>query len=302
MNILNKDLNLLRIFQALWLERNVSRAAEKLGLSQPAISNALARMRVDFNDPLFVRASKGMVPTPMAEKVHARIEQALGIISDLYNEDEKFDPMKSDRIIVIRASDYVQQLVLPKLLHVLEVEAPGMKLIAKSLEGKLPKSEMEEGGCDVAVAGYFKTLPEGFYQQALIKNGFKCVVRKGHPVLKEKLTLKKYLELKHILINQSGDLHGMVDEVLAQTNKKRHIVSGISSFMAPGHVIQKTDFILTAPEKLCDHYKEVYHLELLTPPITVPAIEVVQVWHQKVHQDPPIKWFRSKIFEICKKM
>jgi len=302
MNILNKDLNLLRIFQALWLERNVSRAAEKLGLSQPAISNALARMRLDFNDPLFVRASKGMVPTPMAEKVHERIEQALGIITGLYEDEKKFDPFKSERIITIRATDYFQQLVLPKLLHVLEVEAPGMKLISKSLEGKLPKLEMEEGLCDLAIAGYFKALPEGFFQQALLKNGFKCVVRKGHPVLSQKLTLKKYLELKHILINQTGDLHGIVDVELAKSQKKRHIVSGISSFMAPGHVIQKTDLILTAPERLCDHYKEVYGLELLTPPLALPPIEVFQVWHQKVHQDPPIKWLRAKIFEVCKKM
>lgn len=224
----------------------------------------------------------------------------LGIISGLYETEEKFDPLKADGIITIRATDFVQQLVLPKLLQVLELQAPGMKLICKSVEGKLPKQEMEEGRCDLALAGYFKDLPEGFYQQALLENGFRCVVRKGHPILDHKLTLKKYLELKHILINQTGDLFGIVDQELAKSGKKRHIVSGISSFMAPGHVIQKTDFILTAPEKLCDHYKEVYGLESLNPPLTLPPIKVVQVWHQKAHQDPTIKWLRSKIFEVSK--
>ncbi len=302
MNMSNKDLNLLRIFQMLWLTRNVSKAAEKLGLSQPALSNALNRLRIDFSDPLFVRASKGMIPTPMAEKIYQRVEEILRQLNDLYESEDKFIPMKSERIITIRATDYVQELVIPKLLKALELEAPGIKLIAKSVEGKLPKIDMEEGTCDLALAGYFRELPEGFYQQALIKNGFKCVVRRKHPIISKKLSLKNYLELKHILINQSGDLFGIVDQELAKLKKKRRVVSGLSSFMAPGHVIQNTDYILTAPEKLCDHYREVYGLEILNPPLLLPPIEVVQVWHQRVHQDAAIKWFRSKLFDVCKKL
>lgn len=298
MNITSKDLNLLRVFQILWLERNVSKAAVKLGLSQPALSNALARLRLEFNDALFVRASRGIVPTPTAEKIHSQVELIIQEASRLYEEGNAFDPKTSDRVFTIMATDYFEQLLLPELLQMLEREAPHMKLISKSLSGKLPKEQMEQQECDLAIAGYFKQLPEGFYQQQLFKDEFSCVVRPGHPVLKEKLTIKKYLQYKHVLINPSGDLKGTVDELLAKDKLERLIIAGTSSFMAPGRVIQRTDFILTAPDKLCQHFKEVYQLVLLPPPLKIPAIKVVQVWHQRVHNDPPARWLRSKIAEL----
>ena len=294
-NIRDKDLNLLSIFRVVWEERNVSRAAKRIGLSQPAVSNALGRLRTNLGDPLFVRVPRGVTPTPFAEELAPRLLSALRDLEELFAPSEELDPASLEERLVIAGSDYYGQFVLPELIAWLAVHAPRVTVIARSLQGRFPQQELQRGEIDVAIGGFFRDLPDGFYRQRLFAEHFVVLVREDHPVLQRPWSIEEYCALDHLLISPQGDLRGAVDAVLAERGLERRVVAGIDNFFTPGWVVARSDLVLTAPYHLAKHYSSFLPLAQLPVPFELPGFSVVQCWHERTHLDAVRKWFRQRI-------
>lgn len=294
MNIRTKDLNLLIIFHEVMNELSITKAAKKLHLSQPALSNALSRLRNEFNDELFVRAGRGMVPTPRAMELNEPIIYWIQKTNSIY-ADKKFDPINFQGLFTIATNDYFEHLVLPNLLSALSLQAPLLKTVFRPTFGYLPKAELEEGVFDIGVAGYFGELPEGFHQEIIIEDTYACLINKKHPKIQNKLTLKNYLELEHLLISPQGDMKGAIDHVLEKMGHRRKLIAGVTSFGVPAAIVSKSNYIVTLPRKIAESYAKLYDLKLLPPPVETPPIQVKQVWHQRTHLSPQHQWFRSTL-------
>lgn len=295
MNISSKDLNLLAVFDALMLERSVSKAASRLSLSQPALSHALGRLRRDFGDDLFVRGSKGMTPTPRALALKDDVASVLDQARQLYDGADKFTLRDATTRFTIATTDYFEAILLPRLLPHLGANAPLMTTVFRPTPGDLPKAELETGAIDIAIAGFYGELPEGFFKRALVKETYACVVRKGHPKVVKELSLETFVSLEHLLVSPHGDLVGAVDAALAKKKMKRHIVAGVGNFHSPAAIVAETDYIVTVPKRLAELYAKTYPVKWFEPPLPVSGFTIVSVWHARTHRSAPHVWMRETI-------
>jgi DNA-binding transcriptional LysR family regulator len=289
------DLNLLTVFRAVDETRHVTRAARRLGLTQPALSHALRRLRDVFDDPLFVKSPGAMVLTPLAEAVAPHIRDALARLDrDVFGRGA-FKPEDLTRTFRVRSTDYVEGLLVPKLLAVLAQHAPGVRLSVLPVGIALPKADLAAGDCDLAIAGFFAELPDGFFQQKLFTDGFACAVRKPHPRIRGKLTLDDFCRERHLLVSPGGELSGTVDRALAREKRTRAIVAGASGFMVAGWIASQTELVVTAPSRLLKVHARDLPLNVLEPPLSLPDIRVAQVWHARNHEDAAHRWFREQV-------
>jgi DNA-binding transcriptional LysR family regulator len=292
------DLNLLKVFEALWIERNVSRAGKRLALGQPAMSARLNKLRQALGDPVFVRQLRGLTPTPRALMLAPSILNALEICKNITTKTQVFDPLLAKGRIVISGTDYFDLLAMPTLIPRIAREAPDIQVVTRTLRGEFPKEELENGSLDIAVAGFFQNLPEGFFRQKIFAESYACAVRKEHPQVKSSLSKRTFLALAHLLISPQGDLNGAVDQVLAKEGLKRKVVAGVGNFHAPGAIIANSDLILTAPRQLLNAYGEHLPIKILEPPFKIPGFSAIQIWHERTNQDPLRSWIRKLICEI----
>lgn len=299
MNIRDKDLNLLHLFKVLYEERNTTKAAKRISLSQPALSHKLSKLRNEFGDELFIRASRGLTPTPLAHKIAPQISEVLTSIESFYQILDNNEFLQSEDTIRIYTTDLVEQILLPKLLPIVEELAPNLRLITLNTQGEVPKSELERGLCDIAIAGFYHNLPDTYYQQRIRSESFVVLASKYNKKIKNNMDIDDYLSCQHIVTTLSGDLVGNVDKVLGQRGLKRQVKAGLSSFLSPPSVIKKSNFILTClksiGEEACDNYCD---LLLYQPPVELEAIHINQTWHQRTHNDPMRRWLRETIFEL----
>ncbi len=294
------DLNLLPVFQALEDEKSVTRAAVVLGLTQPAVSHALRRLRDMFDDSLFVKTSKGIVPTPRAQELSPIIQNILELSRDVVLNKNTFSPEKLDRQFNIWATDMLQSTLLPQLLNKISDKAPNVRISFQAGPLVLPQKELEEGAIDLLIAGFTKKVPDGFYQQRLYQSYFMCACRAKHPRLgkKTKLSLDDYCHEKHLLIAPGGGLRGTIDDHLAKLKRKRNVAAGISGFSTAGWVLNETDYLLTAPSVLLKQFKHVFDIKLFDSPVKMSPFYMSQLWHERNHRDPAHKWFREQIREL----
>lgn len=299
MNIRNVDLNLLLVLRELLLEKNTVKVGAKLGLSQPAVSHSLKRLRDAFGDELMVRASRGLVPTRRALELEPQIQDLIKNAEALFSEPKKFNPKESKLTFRIATTDYMEQLILPGLLAILETEAPGCTVITRPTYASLPKTEMEEGNIDVAIAGFYKDLPDNFYKQNIIEDNFVCVARRGNAIFKGPLTLKKYADAKHMLISMDGDMKSRAQALLKKQGLDQQFAAGVSSFNAPGWILTRTDLLLTCPRKLAESFQVHLPVEIKELPFQLEKISIVQAWHSRNHRDEAQVWFRSLLKQVC---
>lgn len=262
------------------------------------MSAKLAKLRDAFSDPLFVRQRRGLSPTPRAQELAPQILSALGSCREAFAHPTAFAPASAEGTVIIGGTDYLDILILPQLIHMLEREAPGIRLVTKNVRPDLPKSDFEEGTIDIAIAGFFSAVPDGYYRQTLFNESYLCAVRAGHPRIKRKLTPELYLSHRHLLISPGGDLTGVVDKVLAERNLKRTVVAGIGNFHAPGPVVAQSDLVITGPRRLIESYSGYLPLRTFEPPFPVPGFSVTMIWHERTNKDPLRKWIRSRIRDI----
>lgn len=299
MNISNRDFNLLYLFQILYQEGLATIAAERLSISQPALSHRLKKLRREFDDPLFVRGTNGLVPTP---KAHAIAPQILRLVKELeifYQSESEIELDKVKDVIHIYTTDYMESILLPKLLCGLQNTMPFVQLVTHNTQGKLPRKMLENGQCDIAIAGFYSDLPNTFYQQKIKEEQLNVLARKDHPIIGDNLSLEAYLACKHIVTSLSGDLNGVVDKALLLLGKQRNVISGISSFVVPAQVVSQSDFILTCLDSVAELAVEQFtNLQRFSSPITLSTVNVFQIWHERTQHDAIRAQIRQMIHSI----
>jgi DNA-binding transcriptional LysR family regulator len=287
------DLNLLVVFRQLLAERNVSRAAQALGLSQPAVSNALARLRKLLGDELFLRTPAGMVPTPFAEELAESVTQALQMIHAALNQRSAFDPAHSERSFVVSMTDIGEIYFLPALMDLLRKCAPGVSLVTHRNTGNL-RDEMEAGKVDLAI-GLIPGLKGGFFQRRLFTQRYVCLMRKGHRLERRKISLAEFSEAEHLVVVSAGTGHGKVDEILQRKGIARRVALTVPHFVAVGHILQATELLSTVPERLAERMVKPFQLVAVPHPVELPQVAINVFWHARNHREPGNQWLRGLV-------
>lgn len=290
------DLNLLVVFDRLLIERSVSRTAEHLGITQPAVSNALARLRKALGDELFLRTPRGMAPTPLAEQLAESITVALGMLQSALNQRHSFDPAISDRAFTLCMTDIGEIHFLPHLIRLLDTVAPAVRVSTVRNTAVNLKDEMEAGQVDLAI-GYLPQLKAGFFQRRVFMQRYVCLMRQGHRLDKRTLTLKDYTSADHLSVVSAGTGHGRIDELLERQGVQRKIRLTVPHFVAVGHLLAESNLVATVPEKLAERMAKPFGLVVKPHPAQLPAIAINLFWHAKQHKDPGNQWLRSFVFE-----
>jgi DNA-binding transcriptional LysR family regulator len=298
MDIRKVDLNLLVVLDALLRLQNVTRAAEALGMSQPAMSLALNRLRTAFDDPLFIRGSRGVWPTPRAEQLAVPLQHVLDQIRNDVLRKTSFDPATTQRTFTFNMADVGEMVFLPRLLAYFRAVAPGANITTVSTPPAQLAEVLQSGEVDLAV-GYFPGLRgAAMYQQRLFSHSFVCIVRKGHPLSGAQLTKAQFLEAQHAVVHQEGKSHEVFEEALLAQGLKRRVVLSIPHFLSIPLVIAESDLIVTVPYAIGMSFARMTDLRILRPPIQVAPAEVKQHWHARFHHDRVNRWLRSVVAEL----
>lgn len=300
MNITNKDLNLLLVFHVVYQERNASLAASRMALSQPALSHKLNKLRHEFGDPLFVRAPRGLTPTPRAHELAPLVQRLVEDLQAFYDLCEGRDFLTRAERIHLYTTDYIEQTLLPHLLPRLRAQAPELLLITHNTRGLLPREELEKGTCDLAIAGFFANLPDTFKQQRLLSEDFVVLAAQDNPRLAGGLDLDAFLACEHLLTTLTGDLNGLVDRALEARGLKRRIAAGLSSFIAPTRLIRGSTLLLTCLRSVAEEaVARDAELRLHALPLELPRVEVMQIWHERTDADRLRRWLRQQIQQVA---
>lgn len=293
------DLNLLVVFDAIYRARNLTAAGESIGLSQPAMSHALARLRWLYKDPLFTKLSQGLQPTPYAEDMAPAVLQALTAVRATLDK-VGFDPATANRTFQFAMTDIGERVLLPYLCKQLDAEAPGIFVQTSQPPVRELSEAMARGAIDLAL-GFLPQIGPGFRQQLMYRSSYACVVRADHPTIRSALSLKQFSEATHVLPYSKGTAHGeTIERALLATNVRAKIGARISHFLAVPGVITNTDFIATIPRTLAESFRRTLGFRLFAPPVPLPTFEIKLYWHERSHLDPGNEWLRRKCAQIMK--
>lgn len=298
MNLSSVDANLLVAFNALARERSVTEAAQSLGLTQPAMSNALARLRRLFNDPLFVRAAAGMQPTPFAQQLAEPVARACELLEAALRTDGGFEPATTTRrTFTFYLSEVGELVFLPKILRALQERVPRIDVKVC----RIPEQggdALATGEVDLAI-GLFPRLATGFYQQRLYGDRFVCIARQDHPAIATTLSLQQYLDLAHAVVAFTGTGHDTaVENALRKQGLRRRALVTVPHFLVLPAIVAQTDLIATIPARMAAALQPAPALKLLDPPLKLPRIEVRQYWHERYHRDAASRWLRQVVADV----
>lgn len=293
MSLHNVDLNLFVVFDAIYQQRNLTRASEVLFMSQPAVSNALARLRESLNDPLFVRAPGGMRPTPLAENIIERVQQALTLLDSSVAEGITFDPLTSHKTFRLSMNDMTQSRVLPELLETLKVSAPGVKLECYYVARDELERELTAGTVDLALDVPLVSGPQ-ICMQPLVQERYVCVVRKDHPDIGNDISLEQYLALDHIQVSNRRSGAGYEDYALQRLGKRRNVKLRVPHFQVAPRLVAQCDMVLTMPY----HLALENDLKILELPFELAELDWSLYWHNSADQDQANSWLRELVLGI----
>lgn len=295
------DLNLLVVFQAMVDERSVTRAGEALGLSQPAMSAALSRLRELLGDTLFVRSGREMQPTPRALELAAPVRRVLDSISSDILQRAGFDPASAEKLFTIVTPDIGEVNIVPPLLGRLAQQAPRVTLRTIARTPQTTGPVLESGQAELAL-GHFPDLHKaGFFRQKLGTVPFVCLVSKRHPTIGERMTAEQFLSASHALVHPDGRGRD-VDKWLSPTQAQRRTVVEVAHFMSLLPILENSDLIASVPRdiaRICVRHAE---LRIVEMPMKAPTITIYLFWHQRFHKDPAHVWFRGEVFALCKEL
>jgi DNA-binding transcriptional LysR family regulator len=288
------DMNLLVVLRALLAERHVTRAAARVGLSQSATSHALARLRDLYRDPLLVRSGRELELTPRAQRLLPTLERGLSDLKAALAGEPGFDPATARRAFTLGMVDYLQTILLGPLLRLLEREAPHVDLLLASVPGL--EEEATSGNLDLAVT--LSTKQPTLVTQELFDDGFVCLLRHGHPAASGKLTLQKYLGLRHVVVAPSGTSGSLVDTELERRGLSRRVALRISNFLVAPLIVRDTDFISTMPTRLARRLAAPYGLRVLPAPLELRRFGMAMMWHPRLEHDPAQVWLRGIVARV----
>jgi DNA-binding transcriptional LysR family regulator len=293
------DLNLLPIAFALYDELSVSRAARLLGMSQPAVSMALRRMREAFDDPLFIRVASGIAPTPRA---HTIIQAARPLVTRLHEDllrGQTFDPATSARPFTLGLSDVGEMAFLPLMWPQLRARAPRAPIRAVSVAGALLAHELEKGDLDVAVGYYPSLASKNFRQRRLSSHGFACLLRRDHPIRAERISATDYVNAEHVAVREHGRSQEVMERFFDRRRVRRKVVVYASHFLGIPKLIASSDLIATVPYAMARDFAEMSpQIAVALPPFEIPGFDLKLYWHRRFDNEPRNKWLRDQVFEV----
>jgi DNA-binding transcriptional LysR family regulator len=292
-------LNLFRVFLALMEERSVTRAAARLGITQPALSNSLSRLRDTLRDPLFIRERYGMKPTQLAEQIAPTIEAALAQLGDLVLHQQEFRPGEAERLFTIAPNSYVELVLMPALVARLREIAPRIKLRMTPFGSDLAETGVVSGDTAM-VLGRIVDPPDNLIVQHLMDDGLACVVRKDHPDVRDRITRDQYERLKHVNVVPPGRLRAGLFQALDQHKLKRDVAVSVTHFLAVPEMLAVTDYCSTLPRLICRSLERDPRLKVLPAPANLGTFPVQMAWHVRYRHDPAHKWLRSLVSELAR--
>ncbi|MEI6000112.1 LysR family transcriptional regulator [Paraburkholderia bengalensis] len=291
------DLNLFVVFEAIYDKRNLTRAAETLFITQPAVSNALARMRKAFADPLFVSTPTGMVPTPLSENIIGRVREALQLLETSATEGDVFVPAASERTFRLSMPDLTEAILLPALGEVLQQQAPGMRIESYFTPRSEVAAALATGKIDFAIDVPLIDDPQ-LHQAPLGSDRYACMLRHDHPFAADTLTMDDYLALGHIQVSSRRQGSGLVDAELHKLGKRRQMQMRVQHYMVAPLIALRTDLALTAPVQLLQRYDA----RILELPFPLPNLAWHLYWHRSGEQDQANRWVRGEVIRLMNEM
>lgn len=290
-------LNQLLLVDALLSNTNLSAAAEQIGMSQSAASHALARLRKQLKDPVFIRTADGMQPTPYGNRLARSVSDALELLRAGLERHVDFVPQTSDRTFNIIMSDVSQTLYLPKLLARLSKEAPGVSLRIAPVPEKAPHLILESGDVDFAV-GTFTRFIAGCRQKRVYRERYTCIARADHPLFGDGMTAEAFSAVSHVRVDPTGYVHEQLDRILSHHKLPRSAKLRVPGFQTVPMVVAGSDLLAIMAGRLAQFYAELLPLKIMTPPVTLPSYEIMMFWHERFHRDPTNLWLRNLFFEL----
>ena len=303
------DLNLLQYFDVLLRERNVTRAASQLSLSQPALSNGLNRLRQPFDDPLLVRTSDGMTPTERALQLQPLIRDVLANIDKAVQPQSAFDAANDERFFRIMATDYAESTIFPHVLHRLREDAPGIKLDIMT-PSDVSFLDVEQGKVDMVI-NRFDSIPQSFHQQTIWQDDFACLFSANNPI-RDNFTLETYLQAQHVWVSKTGmgvgvgmnpdDVQrlGWVDEALTRIGRQRRITVFTRHYQAAMLMAEQNDLIVTIPARAAKLQAHNPRVLVELPPFEIPPITLTMAWSPLLQNSPAHQWMRRLIVEVAR--
>jgi len=293
MRLSQVDLNLFIVFDTIYTERNLTRAADVLFITQPAVSNALNRLRNTFNDPLFVRTPQGMAPTPLAENIVGPVREALQLLTTSVQEADVFDPAVAEKTFNFSMNDEAEALLLPSLMELLQQQAPGVGVTSYHVgRGDLP-TELASGKLDFAIDAPLIT-DANLRHARLLAAEYVCLVRPDHPGVGNRLTLDQYLALDHLHISSRPTGPGHVDLALNRLGHRRKVQVRVRHYLVAPLIALRTDMALTAPRRVAMESP----LKILELPFDVPSLEWHVYWHKSADRDQANRWMRQLLLDL----
>ena len=292
------DLNLLHVFDTIYREGSLTRAAKALHLTQPAISHSLARLRDHFNDPLFTRQGNQMVPTPLARRFLESMRPGLNQIQSAVNQFHAFDPASQRKTYALGLRDVLESTFLPQLISKLapypDMEVQSQRVARRDMETQLAAGKLDFA-IDVLLPVSNQTSHELLRQDRLV-----VLARKGHPVIAQGLDMASYLEARHILVSSRSEGPGIEDFELSRHGAQRTIRLRCQHYYAACRVVESSDLLLTMPETYARIIAQNTDIEVLAPPVEMPSIDVHLYWHKAYEQEPALVWFRDLLRNLQK--
>jgi DNA-binding transcriptional LysR family regulator len=288
------DLNLLLALEALLAERNVTRAAARLHLSQPALSAQLARLRDLFGDKLLLPAQRGMIPTARALELEEPLRRALDEVRRVAVAGAGFEPSRAQLTVTVAASDYVQVAVLIDFALQLRREAPLMRLGIRTLDGAAVGGQMERGEVDLALMTA-ETAPPALRRRVLFEETYQVITRRRHPRIRRTLTLEKFLAEEHIVVSpRGGSFSTAADVALSAVGATRRVAISAASFLFVPELVERADFVALVPSRLVRNRAE--RLAIFEPPVAIPGFAISLIWHDRTHEHPAHAWLRERLW------
>lgn len=292
------DLNLLPIFAALMEERSVTRAAERVGMTQPALSNALSRLRLMLQDQLFIRERYGIQPTPVALELLPAIADALARLDDAVLGQQGFDPAEAERLFTIAPNGYVEFVLVPAIVARLQQVAPGVKLRLTPYGNDLVETGVVSG-TTALVLGRIVDPPDNLVVQHLMEEGLACVVRADHPEIGDTMTREQFEALRHVNIVPPGRMRAGLFQALAEQQLKREVAISVTNFFAVAELVAVTNYCATLPYLICRRLRNDPRLKVLPAPVDLGTFPVEVAWHVRYRHDPAHRWLRGLIADVA---
>ncbi|GAB3452402.1 LysR family transcriptional regulator [Massilia terrae] len=290
------DLNLLAVFQEVYRERQIMAAAKRLGLTQSAVSNALARLRRTFDDELFVRTAHGMQPTPFAEQVAGPLGVAMAQVTLALNQRSQFDPATSDRRFVLAMTDVGEVHFMPALVARARILAPHVQLSSVRVRPVGLKEELESGRVDLAI-GPFEGMSEALYQRLLFRQPYVSMFRTTHPLARGKVTLERFRQAEHLLLDARVGPYDRINQLLEQAGVGKDTRYRVPHFTAVPYIVSENDLVVTVPRKLAERAAKPFGLKLIEPPLALPSLQTNLFWHRRYNEDPGGLWLRALVVD-----